>query len=65
MMNGLPLPPKVAFKLGEVLEGLGFKDKVLGIAKHQGLFDLLRRQILTMLSLQKAIRKKEQEKKAL
>jgi hypothetical protein len=61
----LLLPGKISERLTEVLQGMNIPDKIIGTAENVELYDKLRQKVLLMFSIQRYIRKKENERRAL
>jgi hypothetical protein len=59
------LPGKISERLTEVLQGMNIPDKIIGTAENLELYDKLRQKILLMFSIQRYIRKKENERRIL
>ncbi len=66
LMNApLPVPDKAQKKLDQVLKELGVPEKLTPTAAVVKLYDQLRKEALTLLSLEKHIQKKSKEKQVL
>lgn len=61
----LALPGKINERLTEVLQGMNIPDKIIATAENVELYDRLRQKILLMFSIQRYIRKKENERRVL
>lgn len=61
----LVLPGKINERLTEVLQGMNIPDKIVGTAENVELYDKLRQKILLMFSIQRYIRRKENERRIL
>jgi hypothetical protein len=61
----LALPGKINERLTEVLQGMNIPDKIIATAENVELYDKLRQKILLMFSIQRYIRKKENERRVL
>ena len=61
----LPIPDKAQKKLSQALKEMGVPEKLLPTAAVVKVYDQLRKEVLTLLSLEKHIQKKEREKKIL
>lgn len=61
----LALPGKISERLTEVLQGMNIPDKIIATAENVELYDKLRQKILLMFSIQRYIRKKENERRVL
>lgn len=59
------MPGKLDEKLNEVMHGLNIPDKVVANKQNAELYDTLRKRILQMFSIQRYLRKKENEKRSL
>lgn len=58
----LPIPEKAQKKLNQILKEFGVPDKLPPTAATVQLYDQLRKEILTLLGLEKHLQKKQQEK---
>lgn len=63
--KSLNLPGKINERLQEVLQGMNIPDKIIATEENVELYDKLRQKILLMFSIQRYIRKKENERRNL
>lgn len=61
----LALPGKVNERLGEVLHGMNIPEKIVATEENVELLDKLRQKVLLMFSIQRYIRRKENERRVL
>lgn len=59
------LPGKIEEKMKDVLEGLNIPEKIIGTKQNAEIYDQLRKKILIMFSLNRYIRKRDNERKNL
>lgn len=59
------LPGKIEEKMKDVLEGLNIPEKIIGTKQNAQIYDQLRKKILIMFSLNRYIRKRDNERKNL
>ncbi len=64
-MSPLKLPGKIYEKLTEVLAGMNIPEKIIANEENTELYDKLRQKILLMFSIQRYIKKKENERRLL
>lgn len=65
LSKNLTLPGKVNERLTEVLQGMNIPDKIIATEENVDLYDKLRQKVLLMFSIQRYVRKKENERRTL